>query len=199
MAGTSGLPTSRASNNVASSSRDSTIIIVTLELHKSSAVPSTTLGAISTTKPRRWPLLASHHVLPQVVSDVLIPNHARARSLNQNPTRTAGCHWELMEPTPRGDGHPQPPNWEECRHPLLCLCELSQERLVSLASTTRRARVLGPPIQDLLASSSRLQHHTISVNGPMVRRPITMQCTNKCGVNCQLASTKQRKAVNDHL
>ena len=26
---------------------------------------------------------------------------------------------QLMVPTPRGDGHPQPPNWEECRHPLL--------------------------------------------------------------------------------
>ena len=26
---------------------------------------------------------------------------------------------QLMGPTPRGDGHPQPPNWEECRHPLL--------------------------------------------------------------------------------
>ena len=66
----------------------------------------------------------------------------------------------------------------------------------STARNTRRARDRGPTISGHVLS---FLLRAACATTPSASAAVTVQCTHQRGVHCQLTSTKEREAVNDHL
>ena len=103
--------------------------------------------------------------LPFEVQQFFFTTHIEGSrsSLNKPRHKHYTAAHQLKVPAPHGDGHPQPPNWEECRRPLLgCISDptrflgLHKTRLLPTSFATPALPVCGAILVPVLTVPSRV-------------------------------------------